>query len=344
MFTIIRGCGNKKGRTYKFEKASVGEVKKTILVTGVLEVMDLYTILSKTNGMVLKVYADFNQKVGKGELLAKIDSTSVEQDLLKLQAQLQGVRIELVAAQQELDAKKNMYKDNLISKSGMEQAEIKYETTNAKFKQVKLDYDLALTQKKNMNIFSPISGIIINREISDNVPIAVNARLFEIAPNLEKMRLIINVDESDIGYMKADQKVTFTVSAHPEKIFEGKVAQVRMKPVDRGGVVNYQAVVTCNNPQHFLKPGMTATALVVVGDKQNVLRVVNQAFTITPDDSKINPFKKIVWKKNNTIGGDEFTPVEVKIGLVGDMYTEILGNIKKGEKVLVKVIDKGTSE
>jgi HlyD family secretion protein len=152
------------------------------------------------------------------------------------------------------------------------------------------------------------------------------------------MILTISIDESDIGNIKKGQQVIFSVSAFPDKKFNGIINQVRMNPVKSGGLVTYQALVVCENSELLLKPGMTATATVVIDQKANVLRVLNQAFLISPEnDSDSENGKKYIWKKTGIGTGKSYKKTEVKTGLAGDMHTEIVDGIKPGDEVMIKI-------
>jgi len=339
IFSLVKSCGSKGKKKLDFEKITKGEVKKTISVSGSLEVLDSYKILSKIPGVVSRVYADFNSNVSKGQLLAELNSVDFDQQLMKISAQLDSVKLELQVAKEELEAKKNMYKDNLISKKGMQESEFRLKSVQLKMKAIQVDYQHALSQRNSTRIHSPISGIVISRRVEENLPVVINLPLFEIAPNLKKMRLIINIDESDIGNIKKDQKVQFTVSAFPEKTFYGKINQVRINPVPKAGLITYESVVVCDNDELLLKPGMTVTATVIINQKEKVLRVPNQAFIANPDDSvDYGSEKKFIWIRSNAlVGKTPLQRVEVKVGLVGDTYTEILKNVKENDEVLIKV-------
>ncbi len=335
---IVKSCGKSGGKIYIYEKVSSGEVKKTISVTGELDILDPSMILSKTTGVIENIYTDFNQVVSKGQLLIKMEGSSVEQKILKAQGTVESAKFEVKSAERDLEGKKNLYKDNLISKKAMEQAEIDYNAVVNKFKQVKLDYDMAVQERDYTRIYSPISGIVIAVYTKKNTPVAVSTPLILLAPSLSRMTLTISIDESDIGNVKSGQQVVFSVSAFPDKRFNGVINQVRINPVKTGGLVTYQALVLCDNNELLLKPGMTATATVVIDQKANVLRVLNQAFIISPEDVNENEnSKKYLWIKSGIGSGKNYKKVEVKLGLVGDMYTEIVGGLKDGDEVMTKI-------
>ena len=335
---IFKSCGKSGDKIFIYEKAAAGEVKKTISVTGELDIMDPAVILSKTSGVIENIYTDFNQNVSKGQLLIKLEGSAIEQKIMKAQGTVDTVKFEIKSAERELEGKKNLYKDNLISKKAMEQAEIEYNSVLNKYKQVKIDYDVALQERNFTRIHSPISGIVIAVYAKKNSPIGISTPLILLAPSLSKMILTISIDESDIGNIKKGQQVIFSVSAFPDKKFNGIINQVRMNPVKSGGLVTYQALVVCENSELLLKPGMTATATVVIDQKANVLRVLNQAFLISPEnDSDSENGKKYIWKKTGIGTGKSYKKTEVKTGLAGDMHTEIVDGIKPGDEVMIKI-------
>jgi multidrug efflux pump subunit AcrA (membrane-fusion protein) len=188
---------------------------------------------------------------------------------------------------------------------------------------------------------APVSGIILSRHIEENVNIGNGSLVFIIAPDLKKMRLIISIDEADIGGVKNNQKVTFSVSAFPSKTFNGKVKQVRMDPKQSGGVVTYDALVDCSNEELLLKPGMTATASVLISRKENVLRILNQSFLVTPKKISYPPGKKFVWIRDRiSLDPIPMKMKEIKTGLVGDMYTEVLDTLPVDSEILIRIDEK----
>lgn len=336
-----RGCGSSSGKEFIYDKVTKGNVKKTISVIGELDILDPTTVLSKTNGVLENVYVDFNQPVSKGQLLLKMDSASIEQRILKAQSLVESAKFEITSAERDLEGKKNLFKDNLISKKAMEMSEIEYNSVINKYKQVKIDYDMTVRERDYANVHSPINGIVIAVYVKNNSPVSVSTPLVLLAPTLSKMLLTISIDESDIGYIKNNQHVLFSVSAYPEKKFTGTIYQVRMNPVKTASLVTYQALVLCDNSELLLRPGMTATATVVVEEKNDVLMVLNQAFIVTPEeDIDTNDSKKIVWKKTGIMNDKSYKGVIVKTGLQGDMFTEITDGLKENDEVLVRIKEK----
>ena len=335
---MAKSCGNSSNRELIYEKTVKGDIRKTISVTGELDLFEPVIILSKINSVVENIYTDFNQRVTKGQLLIKIDSSEISQRMLKAKSLIDSVRLEIVSAEKDLEAKKNLYKDDLISKRAMEMAEVQYSAVLSKYKQVKIDYEATAQEMNNTKIYSPINGIVVAIYVKENTPVNVTTALILLVSDLNKMQLTINVDESDIGYIKSGQQVTFSVSAFSDKKFTGTINQIRMSPIKSGGLVTYQALVLCDNRELLLKPGMTTTATVLIEEKKDALRVLNQAFIVSPEnDISSDRAKKIVWKKTGSIKGKTYTPVEVKIGIQGDMYTEIIDGLKENDEILVRI-------
>ena len=345
-FILLKSCSKDSGLVYRYEKASIGEVKKTISTTGTLEILNSHLVLSKISGLVTNVYVDFNEYIKKNQLLATLDTTEIDQQILKVNSKRESVAFELLAAKRDLNAKKDMLKDNLISSKGYEQAELQYKQIESQMKQILNEYEIAKLNKSYTKILSPSAGTVISKDVQPGIPITQNKVLFTIAEDLKKMQLVIQVDESDIGFIKKDQNVSFTVSAFPEKSFSGRIVQVRLNPIIQGQLVSYQAIVACDNKELLLKPGMTATATIEVAVEKNVLKIPSEAFIVSPVDVENKKDKKYLWKKEATVVMNSLPVkrIEVKTGLTGDYFTEIISDkIKEGDEILVG-INKGGFE
>jgi HlyD family secretion protein len=336
---IIRSCSGTNDVEFEFAEASKGPVKYSITVSGKLEVLNTKRVLSKIDGIVNKVYVDFNQQVRKGQLLATLDSTKIDQEILRAQTKIEKAKLEKKIAEDTIAAKRSLYKDKLIARKEIQKAELDYKQAVFEFKQIQLEYKIFQRQKNYTRIVAPISGFVISREIEENVPITISKNLFTIAPTLKKMQLIINVEEADMGVIEKGQDVSFTVSAFTENKFYGKIGQVRIAPQQQKNIVVYESLVIADNKDLLLKPGMTATATIIVADKDNVLRVPNQAFIVSPVEMPKDDGKRYLWiRSNKLVAGVPAKIVEVKTGVRGDMYTEVLKGLKKGDEVLVNII------
>lgn len=329
---------------YEYEKASIGLVEKTVVATGLLDVYQKQAVLCRANGFVSSVKVNPEQKITKGQTLATLDVSAIDQTLLKLSTKVESSRLALVAAKRRYDGKQEMFKEKLISAKDLEQGELEYKTALNDHRLLQLEHDEALQQKRNAVIVSPIDGVVVQSFIGTvekpdrTVSIVGAMTVFYVTPSLEKMELILDIDESDIGSIKKGQQVFFTVSAFPDKKFNGEIVLVSSNPVQKGGLVVYQSTVICDNSELLLKSGMTATATIIVKQKNDTLRVSNQAFIVSPDFGNSSQSGSVVWKKSiNPLQKEPVNMVEVKKGLAGDMYTEVLDNIKEGDEILVRI-------
>jgi HlyD family secretion protein len=340
LFFVIRSCTQGIDLVYGYNKAAMGDVHKTITVTGKLEILDGQAVLSRIGGIINSIHADFNQQVTRGQLLATIDPIDIEQNILRVETQLERANLDVEEGVKELDAKRDLMKENLISRKEMDLAELKFKKIEAAYKQIKTEYNIAIKTKSYTKIYSPISGIIISMEIEPKKPVAQNQPLFIIAQNLKKMKLLINIDESDIGNVKKGMPVIFSVNAYPGKSFKGEISQVRISPINSGGMMIYQSLIICDNNELLLKPGMSPIATIFINTRKNVLMVPNQAFMVSPPvNITVDPNKKYLWKKKpSLIGKLPVERVEVQIGLAGDQYTEIISpSIKASDDILVSI-------
>jgi len=346
IFYATRSCGSGVKYEYGYEKITLGRVEKTVAAVGLLDLYNKYSVLCRTGGILNSVRVSPEDNVKKGQVLATIDSTEIDQMLLKLNTRLENSRLAMVSIQRRYDGKKELFKENLISAKDLEQSEIEYKTAVNDYKLLQLEQLGVRQQKTYSTIVSPIDGIVAqsfigNAENQNNLAVQVNTLVFYIAPSLKTMELTLDIDESDIGNIKKNQKVLFTISAFPDKKFNGDIVSVPINSIQKGGLVVYQPIVICDNSEMLLKPGMTATATINIAAKENVLRVPNQALIVSPDfDSEPrNSRIPAVWKKNNTLLQDSpITMVEIKTGLIGDIFTEIIDDsLKNGDEILIKI-------
>ena len=337
IWLLTKSCGTTKKVEYEFEKVTRGEVKKTISVTGNIDPIEITPVLSKIPGFLLEVLVDSNQEVRAGQVIARFDKTDFDNLLTKLTIYLESAKLNLVLAETDFETKKSMIKDNLISKQEYDRSEINFKLSTANYKSALIDYNNAVKDRNNTVIYAPVTGFIYQALAVKNTYVGKNQTLFTVAGSMKKMLLTINIDESDVGYIKKGNDVTFNISAFPDKIFNGKIDLVRINPIKTGALVSYQATVLCDNSELLLKPGMSATATVIVNVKKDVLRVLNQAFLVNPKLEKIKKTGKFVWKKKGVLSSTNLESIEVKTGLTGDMYTEIFSNLKEGEEILVKI-------
>ncbi|MCL2026530.1 MAG: efflux RND transporter periplasmic adaptor subunit [Leptospirales bacterium] len=347
IFYAAKSCGSGIKYEYSYEKVSPGKVEKTVVAVGLLDLYNKHAVLCRISGVLNSVRVSPEDVVKKGQVLATIDSTEIDQSLMKVNTRLESSRLAMDLAQRRYNSKKELFKEKLISARDLEQGEIEYKTAVNDHKLLQLEQAEIRRQKTYSTIVSPIDGVVAQSFIGDaenksNLAVQVNTLAFYIAPSLKTMELTLDIDESDIGNIKRNQKVVFTISAFPDKKFSGDIVSVSINPVNKGNLVVYQPVVICDNSEMLLKPGMTATATISIAVKEDVLRVPNQALIVSPDffsDEPRNNETPVVWKKNNNpLQNSPLVRVEVKTGLTGDMFTEITDDsLQKGDEILVRI-------
>ncbi|RZV13114.1 efflux RND transporter periplasmic adaptor subunit [Aliarcobacter butzleri] len=354
LFFIFNGNNKSNKIEYITKKVTQGDLSVVVSTTGNLNPTNSVEIGIEVSGTLKEIFVDFNDEVKAGQILAKIDT-------VKLQSQVDSSTAALaiaVANQKEsqvlLNNKKtlydrtlNMYKNSggkYPSKNELDDTRFSYEAAiesleAAKAKVLQSQSNLK-TDKQNLekaSVKSSIDGIVLNREVEVGQTLAATMsapKLFTIAKDLTNMDLIVSIDEADVADIKKDLPVTFTVDAYPNKVFNGKVKQVRLNPVDTNGVVTYETVVSVDNEDLLLKPGMTATAKIITKESKNKLLIPNGALRFKP---------KMQEQKNggvNLVGPNMNRPANVARDLSKKELSPIfiLEN-NQPKRVMVKVLD-----
>ncbi|MFW2580754.1 efflux RND transporter periplasmic adaptor subunit [Aliarcobacter butzleri] len=354
LFFIFNGNDKSNKIEYITKKVTQGDLSVVVSTTGNLNPTNSVEIGIEVSGTLKEIFVDFNDEVKAGQILAKIDT-------VKLQSQVDSSTAALaiaVANQKEsqvlLNNKKtlydrtlNMYKNSggkYPSKNELDDTRFSYEAAiesleAAKAKVLQAQSNLK-TDKQNLekaSVKSSIDGIVLNREVEVGQTLAATMsapKLFTIAKDLTNMDLIVSIDEADVADIKKDLPVTFTVDAYPNKVFNGKVKQVRLNPVDTNGVVTYETVVSVDNEDLLLKPGMTATAKIITKESKNKLLIPNGALRFKP---------KMQEQKNggvNLVGPNMNRPANVARDLSKKELAPIfiLEN-NQPKRVMVKVLD-----
>jgi HlyD family secretion protein len=317
-FLVIRGFHNrsKDAPEYQLAEMKRGDLEILVSSTGTLNALETVAVGAEVSGTIKEVYVDFNDKVKKGDLLALVDPTVFEASVKDAQAAVMKAEAMLEKAKAEYDRNKALSDKGYISvfdlltlKTTLESAEA--DLISAKARLTQSENNLA-----NTKIRSPISGTVIQRSVDAGQTIASSFQapeLFIIAEDLKKMQLNADVDENDIGQIKKDQRVRFTVQAYPNLIFDGAVRQVRLQPETIQNVVTYTVVIDVSNDKGLLLPGMTATIDFIILDHKNVLLVPNSALSFKPPAPEKTSEKGGLFSNlTNSAHGQESPPVPSK--------------------------------
>ena len=276
-----------------------GDVVDAVGATGSLEAVTTVNVGSQVSGIIQDLLVDYNTIVRKGDVIMRLDpslfETQLEQaraNLVRAEADVERLRVALDDSRVQLRRAEDLAERELISMTELEAAQVAVRSAVAQLKSNEAavtQAEASLSQNQvNLDhtvIRTPIDGIVISRlvDIGQTVAASLQApELFVIAADLTKMRVIAAIDESDVGRIRPNQRVTFTVDAYPGEQFEGTVSQIRLEPVLTQNVVTYATVVDAPNPELHLKPGMTTTIALEIARRENILRIPNSALRFRP--------------------------------------------------------------
>jgi HlyD family secretion protein len=256
---------------------------------------DLEAVVSSTGTLGAVTTVHFNRTVKKGELLAMLDTSSLLMAVSEAESSFDRAQAQLKQSQQDLKRIQYLFKENIKTQNDLEQAQVNAELAQATLKSSKSNLERTRINLTYASIYAPIDGIVIARNIDVGQTVAASfssPTLFLIANDLSKMQILANVDEGDIGQIKENQEVRFTVQAQADRKFSGLVSQIRLEPTTLNNVVNYTVVISVANNEGLLLPGMTATIDFLVGQARNVLRVANAALRLKPSQEMVQELIK----------------------------------------------------
>ncbi|PPJ41889.1 MULTISPECIES: efflux RND transporter periplasmic adaptor subunit [unclassified Pseudoxanthomonas] len=300
---------SRKGDTaesaYRTATVERGDIRVAISATGTLSAISTVTVGSQISGQVTDVLVDYNSEVKKGEVLARIDPSTYEAQIAQGNAQIANAQANLKQSQAtlanaELDytRKADLGKQKLVAQSDVDLARAARDQARAQVNaaQASIRQQTASTQTTRVNldrtvIRSPVDGVVLTRSIEPGQTVAASLQapeLFTIAEDLSKMKIELAVDEADIGQVKVGQSVSFTVDAFADRQFRGEVQQVRLSATTTNNVVTYPVVVSVDNTDGTLLPGLTVNAEIEVSKRDNILKISNAALRYKPTGEEAN--------------------------------------------------------
>lgn len=294
-----------------------GDITRSVATTGAVRPLVTVEVGSQLSGQIAELYVDYNSPVQENQVIALIDPQSFEKRVRQAdadrkvadanvtvqQANITRAEANLRLARLEYDRQKPLVEKGTLAQSSLDSALANYESAQA-------DLDIAKAQLRNAEavveqrvaalssaqidldrtkIRSPINGVVISRSVDVGQTVAASLSspvLFNIAQDLRQIQLEASVDESDIGNVKKNNSVTFSVDAYPDDKFTGTVEQIRLAPEELQNVVTYTVIISARNPQLKLLPGMTANIEIITGKRENVLRVDNDALRFRPKNAE----------------------------------------------------------
>ena len=340
----LASCADKDKIQLETATVSAGAISETVTATGTLESVTQVDVGTQVTGKITKLFADYNSVVKKGELIAEIDKTLLESEVEAANANLESARSTYEYRKTNYERDRKLHDKKLISDYDYETSRNEYDVARLAYQKSKADRVKATENLGYAEIYAPIDGIVISREVEIGQTVVANmtvANIFTIA-DLDNMQVIADVDEADIGQVKVGQRVTFTVDAYPDDVFNGKVTQVRLNPTEESNVITYEVVVSADNADLKLIPGLTANITFYTAESQNALIVPASALKFSPKDIDDESLpqkaqdapadaKAVVW----TVRGGKLYPVAVTTGTNNGVNVEIVSGLKKGDVVAV---------
>lgn len=270
------------------QPATMGNIANVVTATGTIEPIQQVEVGTQVSGEVKKVYVDYNSEVKAGQLIAELDKTNLKASVEESKTSYERALNEVNYIKKTYERQQALYADHLISEAEYDEVVYKYNNAKASLTQAKASLDKAKTNLSYADIYSPVDGVVLSKSIEEGQTVAASfstPTLFTIAQDLTKMQVEADIDEADIGQIKVGQRVSFTVDAFQNDIFEGKVTQVRLDPTVTSNVVTYTVIIEADNSALKLMPGLTATVSIYTLEINNVLTVPESAvnYRISPD-------------------------------------------------------------
>ncbi len=361
---------------YRSVLADTGNITQTVTATGTINPVALINVGSQVSGTVVELKADFNDHVKQGQVLLKLDPTIFNAQIRQSEAGLSSAEASMRLAQANFERNQRLVAQNYVSGLALDQSRRELDVAQANIKLAKAQLQRSQADLDNSVIRAPIDGVIIKRTIDLGQTVAASfttPNLFQIAKDLTKMQIDTSVSEADVGSLKDGQEARFVVDAYPDREFVASMRQFRLAANVVQNVVTYNVVLNVENKDELLKPGMTAQVRLVVGNRQNVLRIPTAALRFRlSDEEQEKELKKLKAKEGDKKpavaavpapeADDDVTfrsksettrsfkifklddknqakPVDIKIGLSNFRYTEVLaGELKKGDKVVTRAL------
>ena len=287
--------GGAETTEYRFVAIEEGDVEAVVASTGSLSAVTTVQVGTQVSGQVAEIFVDFNARVKKGQLVARIDPTLLQQAVRDAEANLERVQADLANREREFERTERLHQSQGVTDSEYDTAEYNVAVARASLKSAQVSLERAENNLSYSLIYAPIDGVVIERNVDVGQTVAASLsapQLFLIANDLRQLEILAAVDESDIGRIEDGQTARFTVQAYPDETFTGLVRQVRLQSTTQENVVNYTVVINVENPDGRLLPGMTATVDFLVETVSSVLKVPNAALRFRPSADMITEVRE----------------------------------------------------
>lgn len=372
--------GTQVAYSYTTAEVKKGDLSVIVTSTGSVQPTDQVDISSELSGTIRKVNVTFNSPVKRGDVLAELDTNKLEADVQSARAKLASAKAnvlkataDLGSARASLDRLKSLVQSRVSSQQDLDAAQFNYDAAAATLQvnsasvlSAEADLRLAELNLGKAKIISPIDGVVLTRDVDPGATVAssLNAPvLFTIAGDLRQMELQVAIDEADVGKVENGQTATFNVDAYPERSFPASIKTVRFASETVSNVVTYKGILTVDNAELLLRPGMTATANIVVEQVKDAILVPNAALRYTPPRETASrggglmglfrpprmnrqrggteqaaPARRNIWVLRN----DNPVSVAVETGSTDGQFTAVkTGEVTVGDQVITDATQRG---
>lgn len=355
---VLSACKPPGAGLTKFETTPVtrGDLRAVVTASGTLGAVVSVDVGCQVSGRIMKLNADFNTVVKRGDLIAELDTAIYSSKVKAAEGELASAHASVTLKKQNLDRKKSLLPLRATTQLDVEEAVAELTQAEASVTIKEAALDQAKTDLGFCRITAPVDGIVVSRKIDvgQTVVAAMSTPvLFTIAQDIKKMRITATVSEADIGRVKMGHKVDFTVDAFPDDVFNGEVVQVRIAPTTTENVVTYETLIDVDNPEQHLFPGMTADVSILVAERNGVLKVPNTALRFTPPEgstitsaknAKLQRKQQIVYALEGSGKAPTLRAVIVTTGITDNSETEILEGLDASALVVTATLGGGNGD
>ena len=287
--------GDAETASYRFVSVERGDLEAVVSATGALSAVTTVQVGTQVSGRVDEIFVDFNDRVKRGQLVARIDDTILRQAVRDAEATIERNRAEVVQREREFERTSQLHEQQGVTDQEYDTAEYSLAVARANLTSAQVNLERSENNLAYTLIYAPIDGVVIERNVDVGQTVAASLsapQLFLIANDLAQLEILASVDESDIGRIEEERPVRFTVQAYPDESFDGTVRQVRLQSASQENVVNYTVVVNVDNVDGKLLPGMTATVDFLIETVTDVLLVPNAALRFRPNEEMMTAFRE----------------------------------------------------
>jgi HlyD family secretion protein len=343
-----QAAAQKQRVEYETEEIRRGNVTRTVTANGTLNPVTLVSVGTQVSGTVARIHADFNDEVKAGQILLELDPALFKAALAQSEANLARARAAWKLADANAARMRDLHRQEYVSRLELDQAEEALASARAQVELTRAQVSRDRTNLDYSVIRSPVSGTVIDRQVNEGQTVAASFQtptLFKIGQDLTRMQIDTLVAEADVAGIREGMAVKFNVDAYPEEDFRGTVSQLRMNPTKEQNVVSYNVVVSVDNRDLKLLPGMTAIIDIAVESRRNVLLTPNAALRFRLPEANGAEAQPRARRKDRARGARVYKLVagqpaefQLKTGITDNKVTEIVsGDVKEGDRVVVRL-------